>query len=165
MVSMEIASYWRRFSDVWFRLAIDRYGLFSQVCFGSAVLLLFDGYTFNLFGGYLADSTEIAISYVLLLMAYLSLQSQYQEDHQFEEKRVMREREEFLRKERDVSALKTNIARDLKRERQSGSKQGRYSALNHRDSRMERDSVLDNYAERRSTSKFGGIGAPQFGSV
>lgn len=153
----ELAYYWRRFTDWQHRMMVDRYGLFSQVCFGLAAILLFDGYTFNLLGNYVSDSSEVGLSYLLLLVAYLSLRNQYAEDHQIADKNVRREREEFLRKERAVSDIKTNIARDLKRERMSGSKKGRYSTIGRRDATMERDSILDNYAERRSTAKFGGF--------
>lgn len=151
----EIAYHWRNFADWQHRMMYDRYALVSNMCFGLAVTLLFDGYTFNLLGSYVSDSTEVALSYFLLLVAFLSLRNQYKEDHRYADRNVQREREEFLRKERAVSDIKTNIARDLKRERMSGSKKARYSAIGHRDATGERDSILDNFAERRSTAKFG----------
>jgi hypothetical protein len=136
----------------------DKYAKVSKFSFYTAVGLLIDAYTFNilgcswLFGDYLNDSVEVILSYILITVAFLSLQAQYGEDKITADKAVNKERDEFLRKERVVTDMKTNIARDLKRERMSGSKQGRFT-VGRRDAMFERDSVLDNYSTRKADFK------------
>jgi hypothetical protein len=123
---------WNRFLNWQNRILVDCYSRISQWCFGTAIFLLVDGYSINLLGSYLSDSTEVMLSYLLLFLAYLSLHEQVNEDHVMQDKFAMQQRNDFLRKERVVSDIKTNIARDLVRERQSGSKLGRYS-IGHKD--------------------------------
>ena len=146
----------------------DKYAKVSKYSFYTAVVLLIDAYTFNilgcswLFGDYLTDSIEVILSYILLIVAFLSLQAQYSEDKILAEKFVNKERDDFLRKERVVTDMKTNIARDMKRERMSGSKHGRFS-VGRRDAMLDRDSVLDNFSTRKKDRQDNRDLNPNFG--